>query len=56
LGALRLRLLGTLWLRLALCLLGTLRLGLVLRLRGFSSAPALFLLFLCECRKGGCEK
>jgi len=49
-------LLCALWLRLVLRRLGALRLGLVLRLRGFSSAPALFLLFLCECRKGGCEK
>lgn len=61
-GALRLRLLGALWLRLLgalwLRFLGVLlRLRLVLRLRCFSSATALFLLaFLCECRNGGSEK
>ena len=69
LGALRLRLLAccgcclllrlllALRLLLLLCLLGALWLRLVLRLLCFFSASALFLLaFLCECRKGGCEK
>jgi len=65
--ALRLRLLGALWLRLVLWLrllgalrlrlLGALRLRRVLRRLCFLPASALFLLaFLCECRKGGCEK
>src|SRR5208283_4318079 len=51
--ALWLRLLGALRLR----LLGALRLRRVLRRLCFLPASALFLLaFLCECRKGGCEK
>src|SRR5208282_2253972 len=65
--ALRLLLLGALWLRLVLWLrllgalrlrlLGALRLRRVLRRLCFLPASALFLLaFLCECRKGGCEK
>ena len=33
-----------------------LRLRRALLLRGFSSASALILFFLCECSKGDCEK
>jgi hypothetical protein len=53
-----LRLLGALWLLLALRLLGALlRLRLVLRRLGLSTASALLLLaFLCYCRNGGSKK
>jgi hypothetical protein len=51
-----LRLLGALWLRLALRLLGALWLRLALRLGCFSAAALLLLAFLCECGKGGPEK
>jgi hypothetical protein len=59
--ALRLCLLCPLWLcflrvLLGLRFLGVLRLLLVLRRLGFSAASALFLFFLCECRKGGSKK